>query len=226
MIALLPMKKNSERIPGKNVKLLNGKPLFFYIADKLKETGLFDKLVINTDGARISSLSRKRYGNWVEIIERPKSLIGGNISMNWVIAHDISIIGEENDYFQTHSTNPLLTRETISSGAQLYESKNFNLKWDSIFSVNVLQVRLYDKKIKPLNHNINVLGRTQDLEEIYEENSNFYIFSGKSFKKTQQRIGIKPYAYRMDRRSMESLDIDEPSDWKFLEQLMQIGAVL
>ena len=82
MIALLPMKGHSQRIPNKNIKKILNKPLFFFIADKLKKVEKFDSLVINTDSKIISELARERYGSWVKIINRPKHLQGDSISMN------------------------------------------------------------------------------------------------------------------------------------------------
>jgi N-acylneuraminate cytidylyltransferase len=222
LIALLPMKGNSERIPGKNIKLLKGKPLFFYIADTLREAGLFDCLAINTDSEDISELAKRRYGNWVQIIPRPEKLVGDNVSMNLILGHDISLMGYAYDYFQTHSTNPLLSSESIVDAVnQYYENKEFD-KFDSLFSVNKIKTRLYDLHLRPINHNPDNLGRTQDLDAIYEENSNFYIFSGEAFQKTRHRIGSKPQAYIMNRNSLEALDIDEQADWDFAEKILSI----
>jgi N-acylneuraminate cytidylyltransferase len=78
--------------------------------------------------------------------------------------------------------------------------------------VNALKTRLYDKDLNPINHNTAVLACTQDLEVIYEENSNFYIFSGESFLHNRHRIGPNPMPYIMSRNSVEGIDIDEISD--------------
>ena len=178
MYALLPMKEHSERIPEKNFRLLNDKPFFFYIADTLKATGLFTKLVIDTDGKLIEDLAKERYGDWVVIIQRPEELCGDYVAMNEIIAHDINILGIENDFMQTHSTNPFLTSKTIQKATEMYLSGKSSGAFDSLFSANELKTRLYDKDMAPLNHSPAELIRTQDLETIYEENSNFYFFSG------------------------------------------------
>jgi CMP-N-acetylneuraminic acid synthetase len=221
MIALLPMKGCSERIPGKNIKELNGKPLFFYISDTLKETGLFTQLVINTDSNEIRSLATSRYGNWVKLVTRPAELCGNHVPMNSIIGHDVGLLGSENDYLQTHSTNPLLSAETVNEAVAQYLSGKMSGKLDSVFSVNALYTRLYDKELKPLNHNPNDLIRTQDLDVIYEENSNFYIFSGTSFFNNNHRIGVLPNPYVMERNSLEGIDIDEISDWDFAEKVIK-----
>lgn len=222
MYALLPMKEHSERVPGKNFKLLNGKPLFFHIADTLRTTGLFARLVIDTDGNRIGDLAKERYGDWAVIIRRPVELQGDHVPMNAVIAHDIKVMGCDNDFMQTHSTNPLLKAETIEKATEMYREGKASCALDSLFAANVLNTRLYDKGLKPINHNPAVLGRTQDLDVIYEENSNFYFFSEESFRKANHRIGHNPQVYPMNRSAIESLDVDDLSDWELAEALLKV----
>lgn len=223
MYALLPMKENSERVPQKNYKLLSGRPFFFYIADTLKESNLFTNLVINTDSQRIMDLAKERYDGWVYVILRPENLRGDHVPMNAIIAHDINAIGCDNDFMQTHSTNPFLRMETIRLAAKMYQEGTASGVFDSLFSVNKIRTRLYDKNLKAINHNPSVLGRTQDLDVIYEENSNFYFFSGYSFLRNNHRIGHNPQVYPMDRSSIESLDVDDIADWEFAEILQTTG---
>jgi N-acylneuraminate cytidylyltransferase len=222
MYALLPMKEHSERVPNKNFKLLSGKPFFFYIADTLRETKLFKNLVINTDSVKISALALERYDKWVIIHNRPESLQGDFVSMNSIIDYDIQLLGNENDFLQTHSTNPFLSKETIINAADEYIQGKNNFELDSLFSVNEIKTRLYTKDIKPINHNPNILGRTQDLEVIYEENSNFYFFSRESFEVKKQRIGFNPKAYVMNKNLIEALDVDNSSDWDFAELILKM----
>jgi N-acylneuraminate cytidylyltransferase len=219
-IALLPMKGHSERVPGKNIKILNGKPLFFHIADTLKKSNLFHNLVINTDSEEIANLAIERYNNWVLINKRPIELQGDYVSMNSIIEYDLSQIDSDCIFFQTHSTNPLLTIDTIKNALDKFENLKQVQNIDSIFSVNLIKTRLYNKNLVPLNHNPENLQRTQDLADIYEENSNFYIFTKDSFKKNNRRIGINPDIFIMGRNTIESLDIDDKSDWDLVEKII------
>lgn len=221
MIALLPMKGNSERVPGKNIRNMNGRPLFYYIGDKLKESDCFELLAIDTDSVEIAELAKLRYGSWVRIIERPKFLIGDEVPMNLIIEHDIHQLGIQNNFFQTHSTSPLIRTQTIQKAVELYKSGIENKAFDSVFSANALRVRLYDWRIKPINHNPNELQRTQDLDVIYEENSSFYIFSGRTFLKNGHRISKNPKIFEMMRNAFESIDIDEESDWEMVEKIIK-----
>ena len=224
--ALLPMKEHSERVPEKNFRLLKGRPMFCYVADTLKETGLFTKLVVNTDSEHIAELVRENYGDWSMVIKRPDKLRGDFVSMNDVISYDIQLIGEESYFFQTHSTSPFLTKNTINNAVKMYLSKCVGSEFDSLFSVNKYKSRFYDKEMRPINHKPEELLRTQDLEPVYEENSNFYLFSGGAFKgNDNNRIGKRPLVYEMASNNFETLDIDEMSDWKFAELLIETGGV-
>ncbi len=140
---------------------------------------------------------------------------GDFVSMNDIIAYDLSQLNGE--YFlQTHSTNPLLRAETIDKAIEKYFEGLET--FDSVFGVTKVQTRFYDKDAKPVNHNPEELLRTQDLEPLYEENSNFYIFSKDSFENSgQKRIGVKPQIFEVNK--LEAVDIDEPEDFKLAELL-------
>tara|TARA_B100001059_G_C17839663_1_gene591216 strand:+ start:13055 stop:13756 length:702 start_codon:yes stop_codon:yes gene_type:complete len=221
IIAILPMKAHSERIPNKNVRKLGNKILFIHILEKLKATNIFSKVVINTDSKKIKDIVGKKYKKWVKIHDRPDHLLGDNVSMNRIISYDLKKFDDECTFFQTHSTNPFLASKTIIKAVDSYKKEIWKGKYDSLFSVNLIKSRLYDNKMRPINHNPKILRRTQDLANIYEENSNFYIFSKKAFlENDQKRIGKKPFMYVMDTSIEESLDLDEPKHWKLAEKII------
>ena len=90
--------------------------------------------------------------------------------------------------------------------------------YDSIFSVTRMNTRLYDKDGNPFNHDPEQLLRTQDLDPLFEENSNFYIFTRESFNKAgKKRIGKNPLMFEIDK--LEAVDIDEPQDFVIAEVL-------
>jgi CMP-N-acetylneuraminic acid synthetase len=213
--ALLPMKGNSERVKNKNMRDFDGAPLYHAIAKSLLASKYIEQVVINTDSEKIAKDAKEVFGDKIIIIDRPISIQGDFVSMNDIINYDLSKLNDE--YFlQTHSTNPLLRAETIDKAIEKYfEGLE---EFDSVFGVTKVQTRFYDKDAKPINHNPEELLRTQDLEPLYEENSNFYIFSKESFKNSgQKRIGIKPQIFEVNK--LEAVDIDEPEDFKLAELL-------
>ncbi|OQX53351.1 MAG: acylneuraminate cytidylyltransferase [Candidatus Cloacimonas sp. 4484_209] len=210
------MKGHSERIPNKNIRNFCGRPLLHWVMESLRKSPYIKEIVINTDSEQISEEGRKNFG--ARIINRPQHLRGDMVPMNDIIAYDLSQIKGEH-FLQTHSTNPLLTTKTINLAIETYFS---NLEqYDSLFSVTKVQARLYWPDGKPINHDPDNLLRTQDLPPVFEENSNFYIFSKKSFKRAgNNRIGLKPQMFEISK--LEAVDIDEPEDWDIAEAIYEI----
>jgi CMP-N-acetylneuraminic acid synthetase len=216
IVALLPMKANSERVKGKNFKLLAGKPLFQWILDALLSSSAVDQVVINTDAKNILLDNGLVESDKVIIRERKPELCGDLVSMNLILADDIEAIPADT-YIMTHTTNPLITGKTIAKALEQYH-KNIHLN-DSLFSVNKIQTRFYREDITPVNHDPDNLIRTQDLEPWFEENSCLFIFNAESFAKTNARIGKTPQMFVTP--ALESVDIDEPEDWEMASALAE-----
>ncbi|MBT8320950.1 MAG: acylneuraminate cytidylyltransferase family protein [Eudoraea sp.] len=215
IVALMPMKGNSERVPEKNLKPFRGRPLYQIVLNELVKSKYIDKIIVNTDSKVIENSILQDYGKKVVIHHRPEALLGDTVSMNRIIDHDIQ--KESADlYIQTHSTNPLLKIETLDEAIKkMLDSMHM---YDSIFSVTRMNTRLYDKDGNPYNHNPEQLLRTQDLDPLYEENSNFYIFTKESFANAGgKRIGLNPLMFEIDK--LEAVDIDEPQDFIIAEVL-------
>jgi CMP-N-acetylneuraminic acid synthetase len=217
LIALLPMKGNSERVPNKNMRDFDGAPLYHAIMKSLIASKYIDKVAINTDSDIIATDAKENFGEKVVIIDRPQAIQGGDVSMNVIIGYDLNQLDGEH-FLQTHSTNPLLRTETIDKAIEIYFECLKEGSCDSVFGVTRVQTRFYDKDARPVNHNPEELLRTQDLEPLYEENSNFYIFSKESFKNAgNKRIGVNPKIVEVNK--LEAIDIDEPEDFKLAELL-------
>jgi len=215
---LLPMKGNSERVPNKNLKLFNGKPLFHAIMDELITSKYIKKVIINTDSDLIADSAIKTYQDFVSIHKRPKNIQGDFVSMNKIIEYDLNN-SDSDIYIQTHSTSPLLAIKSLDVAIEKMISKATD--FDSIFSITKIQTRFYDKNGAPFNHDPKELLRTQDLEPLFEENSGFYIFTKESFKNSDnKRIGLRPLMFEIDK--IEAIDIDEPSDFIIAETLHKL----
>lgn len=215
---LLPMKGNSERVPNKNLKMFNGKPLFHAIVDKLITSKYISQVIINTDSDLIADSATSTYKDFVYIHKRPKEIQGDFVSMNKIIEFDLNNSSSD-IYIQTHSTAPLISIKSLDLAIEKMIQKT--LEFDSIFSVTKIQTRFYDKNGNPFNHNPKELLRTQDLEPLFEENSNFYIFTKDSFENANnKRIGLKPLMFEIDK--IEAVDIDEPSDFIIAEALHKL----
>lgn len=212
IVALLPMKANSERVKGKNFKNFHGKPLFKWILDTLLGIEFIDLVVINTDAKDILEENGLLNSDRIMIRDRKKELCGDMVSMNLVLADDIENV-DADLYLMTHTTNPFLSSNTIFNALSVFEIAQSNNTADSLFTVNKTQTRFYRSDGTSVNHDPHNLVRTQDLEPWYEENSNLYIFTKNVFKSSNARIGIKPILYETNK--FESIDIDNQEDWEF-----------
>ncbi|GAL22068.1 N-acetylneuraminate cytidylyltransferase [Vibrio maritimus] len=210
IVALLPMKANSTRVPGKNFKDFCGKPLFKWILDVLESVEEIDQVIINTDAKDILIRNGLKESEKVIIRQRKASICGDEVSMNTVLADDVENI-EADIYVMTHTTNPLLSKETIRRALSQYKMELEQGSADSLFTVNKIQTRFYTENCQPINHDPNNLIPTQNLEAWYEENSNLYLFNRTSFASTNARIGSKPTM--MVSPPLECSDIDTPDDW-------------
>lgn len=218
--ALLPIKDHSERVPRKNFRPLLGLPLWQHIVGTLSRIEEIEAIYINTDSARFTSEVLAPFPK-VHIIPRPAELCGDFVSTNRLFAHDLTVIDPSITHFiQSHTTNPLLTVETISRAIADFEAAEKSGAADSLFTVTAYFARFYRRGGDAVNHDPAVLLRTQDLDPLLEENSNLYLFTRSSFASTSARIGARPMLLEMDR--LEATDIDDPPTWKLAEALLRM----
>jgi CMP-N-acetylneuraminic acid synthetase len=212
--ALVPMRHHSQRVPGKNFRPLAGKPLFYYIVETLLGVPEIDSIAVDTDSEPVMAGLRSDFPQ-VRIIERPEHLRADSVAMNDILLHDTDQM-QADLYLQTHSTNPLLQRGTISSAIQTFVAGY--PRYDSLFSVTRLQTRLYDSSGHAINHDPTVLIQTQELPPVYEENSCVYLFTRDSLIQRHHRIGQNPLMFAMD--ADEAWDIDDELDFAICDFLI------
>lgn len=212
IVALLPMKANSERVKGKNFRDFCGKPLFRWILDTLLEVQEIDQIIINTDARHILAQNGLVETDRIVIRDRKPEICGDAVSMNLVLADDVANVPAD-VYLMTHTTNPLMSANTVREALAAFRAAKAKGTADSLFTVDKVQTRFYRRDCSPVNHDPDNLIPTQNLEPWFEENSNLYIFTADSFAKTKARIGKQPMMY--EGPYFESIDIDTPQDWDF-----------
>ena len=214
LAALVPMRHHSQRVPGKNYRLLAGKPLFHQIIETLLAVREINEIAVDTDSEPVMDGLRKDFPQ-VKVINRPNALRADDVPMNDILKYDTSEV-EADFYLQTHSTNPLLRPETVGRAIQIFLPDY--PKHDSLFSVTRWQTRLYDQNGKAINHDPSVLLQTQDLPPVYEENSCLYLFTRGNLLKWHHRIGEKPMMFEID--ADQAWDIDEELDFAICNFLL------
>jgi CMP-N-acetylneuraminic acid synthetase len=206
-IAVVPMRHNSERVPGKNYRLLAGIPLYHHVVRMLSSVPEIDLIVLDTDSDFIISDCAEHFPS-VQVIRRPEHLRDGDIAMNTVLHNTLEQV-DADIVLQTHSTNPFLKAQTVSAALKLHSSSGSDC--DSVFSVTRLQARLWDSNTSPVNHDPSVLLRTQDLAPLFIENSCFFIFTPELLRQRGNRIGERPLMFEV--ASLEAVDIDTEDDF-------------
>ena len=209
------MRHHSQRVPGKNYRLLAGKPLFHHILETLLAVPEIAEIVVDTDSAPVMDGLRQAFPQ-VKLIHRPEALRADDVPMNDILIHDTALVPADL-YLQTHSTNPLLKPESVSRAVQLLLTHY--PAHDSLFSVTRLQTRLYFQDGRAINHDPAVLIQTQDLPPVYEENSCLYIFTRENLIKRHHRIGETPMMFEID--ADEAWDIDEELDFAITDFLLR-----
>jgi CMP-N-acetylneuraminic acid synthetase len=213
--ALLPMKAHSERVPNKNFKLIEGKPLFAWMLATLCDIDFVDRVIINTDA------SLDLFGKYLEnpkivVRDRKQDLRGDLVSMNKIIEDDV--LSDDNEiYLMTHTTNPLISKTTCTKAVEAFTERNFS-DHDSLFTATKFQGRFYYEGNVAINHDPKELLLTQDLPSVYLENSCMYLFDREIFLRTKTRIGKKPMIFETPQ--LESIDIDTEDDWLLASLLL------
>jgi len=215
IIALVPMRHDSVRVPGKNYREMAGKPLFHHIIESLLACPEISQVVVDTDSPVIMEGLEKHFTQVVRLL-RPEHLRADTVPTNEILVHDTAQV-KADLYLQTHSTNPLLRPGTISNAIQAL-LKTYPA-YDSLFGVTRVQTRLWDQLGRPINHNPAILLRTQDLPPVYEENSCIYLFTRDTLVQKRNRIGDRPMLFEID--ASEAWDIDEEIDFSIAEMLLK-----
>ena len=112
LVALLPFKRNSTRVPNKNFREMHSKPLYCWVLEALINSKLVDQIVINTDAADLIINNPLVSHGKVALVERHVKLIGDEVSMNLIIESDLNSI-DGDQFLMTHVTNPLVQSETF-----------------------------------------------------------------------------------------------------------------
>lgn len=208
VVAFVPIRLNSKRVVGKNLKLLGNKPLMWYILDTLTRVPQINEVyVFCSQDAIIPYLPEK-----VKFLKRDSALDSDETLGEEIYNAFIKEI-EADVYLLGHTTSPFIKAETISCAIEEVLSGCH----DSSFSAQKVQTFTWFEG-KPLNYNLKEIPRTQVIEPIYVETSAFYIFRREVWTDLHQRVGKSPYLALVG--PIEGIDIDYPEDFEFAEKII------
>lgn len=209
----IPIKANSERVPGKNLRVLNGKKLYQYICEHVKEAGVFDEVYIDTNSPEITEYAEKMEFN---VVERKPELAQNTANGNDLLVYHYNLHPEFDYYFQLFATAPYLQPETIRKCVNHLTTSEV---YDSVFTATENH-GFYWLNSTPINYRPGILPRSQDMLPVIEESTGLYGISGESLARYKCRIGRTPYIHCVSK--FEAVDINTEEDLKVAEHIGKV----
>jgi CMP-N-acetylneuraminic acid synthetase len=228
ILAIIPARGGSKRIPGKNVKKMLNKPLLAWAIEAARNS-CADRVIVSTDDPGIAKIA-KRYGAEVPFL-RPHELSNDTIGIEPVLRHALEWLKQNGGYSPDAvallmPTNPLRLPEHINEAAALMRKT----KADSVVAVAQAlgnnnphwmlvqqkgSVRLFNGK--PLTA---IKTRSQELPPVYSRNDILYLLKPKNiYEKIPNLYGKKIELYVMD--ELFYSDINSPEDWAVTENKLR-----
>lgn len=209
----IPIKENSERVPGKNFRLLNGKKLYEYICEHAEQACVFDDIYIDTNSKEIAQYVEKR---GFKVIKRKEELAKNTANGNDLLTYHYELFPDYDFYFQLFATAPFLQPKTISD---CFNKLISTQKYDSCFTATE-NYGFYWINDNPINYRPEILPRTQDMLPVIEESTGLYGIKKEALKKYRCRIGANPYIYPISK--FEAVDINTEEDLKLAEYIGKV----
>ena len=218
VLAIIPARGGSKRLPRKNVLPFAGKPLIVWTIEAGLKSRYIDKVIVTSDDDEIQKISLEAGS---KIIKRPHKLAKDNTNLNNVIKHAINIFEEQYDIVVVlQPTSPLRKAEDIDNALEIMErvkapavisvcKSNKPLNWH--FSVQV------NGTLKPILQN-KIISNSQENESTYIPNGALYISKTEYFNSTNTFYNDLTIAYIMTQE--KSVDIDSQFDFAIAESLI------
>ncbi len=202
VVALVPIKLNSQRLANKNILPLAGRPLCWHICNSLLNVNDIDEVYVYCSDEAV-----KKYIPDKTIFKMRDKRLDGDMIKGFDIYREFIKEVDADLYVLAHTTSPFIKSETIENALEHV----LNGSCDSAFSATRVQTFAWYQGF-PVNYDLNDVPRTQDIEPIWVETSAFYIFKKEVFTLHNRRIGFKPFIQEVSGK--EALDIDEKKDYE------------
>lgn len=224
-VALIPARGGSKRIPRKNIKLFNNKPIIAWAIDLAIHSKLFSKVIVSTDDDEIAEIARS-YGAEVPFI-RPKNISDDHSTIHPVILHGIDYLSKLNIDIKIacciFPCTPLLKLEYLEMG---YNKLISNMD-KYVYAISKYPHPI-ERAMKKNNINgdleyimpENELVRTQDLKETYFDCGQFYWGTVDIWRSVDK---IHSNAIGIELPKLMAIDIDTIDDWERAELIKSMG---
>ena len=208
VVAFVPIKLSNQRLPGKNVLPLGGKPLCAHVFEALLQVRGIDRVIAYcSDEALIEYLPQG-----VEFLQRSPTLDGSTVKGIDIYRAFLADV-EADVYVLAHATSPFTSPASFQTGLDAVLSGQY----DSAFSAERIQTFAWYQG-EPLNYAFEDVPRTQDIEPVWVETSGFYIFRREVMAQHGRRIGFAPKLVEV--AGLETVDVDEPKDYEMAKRMI------
>ena len=222
ILAFIPARGGSERVPGKNTKPLRGKPLIAYTIEAAKKARLVNRVVVSTDSKEIAAVAGE-YGAEAPFL-RPKEISGAESTEMQFFEHALDWFSRNENYepdliVMLYPTSPFRKSETIDRAVDEILK---HPEADSLRSVKLCSEHPYkmwierNRYLKPFVEGKDLNAHTlayKLLPTVYVQNASIYITKPKTIKEKKSPTGDVIIPFIMD--EIESVDINTPLDFEF-----------
>ena len=223
-ICVIPARGGSKRIPRKNIKEFNGKPIIAYSIEAALKSNCFSQVIVSTDDDEISEVAKK-YGALVPFV-RPDELSNDYAGTIPVIKHAIEWMEDNNNYIENvcclYATAPFIQSKIISKAYQQLQDSNsdycFSVTSFSFPIQRAIKIVQGDKVNMFYPEHFNT--RSQDLEEAYHDAGQFYWGKAQAFKDESPLFSEVATPYVLPRYLVQ--DIDTMEDWIRAETMYKV----
>lgn len=215
-IAFVPVRSGSKSIKDKNIKLLNGKPLFFWVLNALQNASEINKIILATDSTNYAEIAKSFNFSKLEIYMRSAENASDTASTESVVLEYLekANLNSQDIFVLAQATSPLTKSEDFDNALRqfAYSGKN------SMLSCVKSKRFFWDKDGNTINYDYRNRPRRQDFDGMFMENGAFYINKVENILKDKNRLSGQIGIYEMHEST--AIEIDEPIDWKIVEILL------
>ena len=216
-LAFVPVRGGSKSIPLKNIKLLYGRPLVYWVLQSLQQAKKIDHIVVATDSQEIIDAVNGFGFSKMEIFLRSTENAADHSSTESVMLEYLEALKPNNNnlFILAQATSPFTRAEDFDQAIEQFK----NTGVDSLLTCSRIKRFFWNTDGTPINYNYKQRPRRQDFQGALVENGAFYISSVQQILQEKNRISGKIGIYEMPEYAF--LELDEPEDWQHAEQVMR-----
>ncbi len=222
-IAIIPARGGSKRIPHKNIKDFNGKPIIAYSIEKANQSKLFEKVIVSTDDEGIAEVAQS-YGAEIPFI-RPKNISDDFTGINPVISHALANYDTTGYEYACciFATSPLLLSDDLKESFNLMLLNEYNFIFSATDFPHPIE-RSFKKGISgkglEMMYPEKYMTRSQDLDEWMHDAGQFYWGKIESWMNESMNFDANSFYYKLPMWRVQ--DIDTLEDWKRAEMISKL----